>query len=70
MPLAADHPRDLIVLAQLHAALDSVVETEQALQAVRASGFVGPAVKRLEELVHESRELLRSLLVRRPELAR
>ncbi len=56
------HARDMTVLAQLHAALDSVVETEAALRAISASGFVQPAMHRLEQLVHESRELLRSLL--------
>jgi hypothetical protein len=62
--------RDMTVLAQLHAALDSVVETEAALRAVADAGYRQPATRRLEELLHESRELLRSLLTRRPELAR
>jgi hypothetical protein len=34
------------------------------------AGYRQPATRRLEELLHESRELLRSLLTRRPELAR
>lgn len=61
---------DMIVLAQLHSALDSVVETEAALEAIKGVGFVQPAVQRLEALVTESRELLRSLLGRRAQLAR
>jgi len=60
----------MIVLAQLHAALDSVVETQEALRAIAAAGYGQPTVRRLEELSHESRELLRSLLGRRPQLAR
>lgn len=62
--VVVEHPRDLTVLAQLHAALDSVVETQEALRAVAESGYRGPAVKRLEELAGEARELLRSLLAR------
>jgi len=61
---------DMIVLAQLHAALDSVVETEAALDAIKETGFVPPTIDRLEELVTESRELLRSLLGRRAQLVR
>lgn len=63
-------PADMVVLAQLHSALDSVVETEAALEAIKDAGFMQPALQRLEHLVTESRELLRSLLARRPELAR
>ncbi len=61
---------DMVVLAQLHSALDSVVETEAALEAIREVGFVQPTMQRLEQLVTESRELLRSLLGRRAQLVR
>lgn len=61
---------DMVVLAQLHSALDSVVETEAALEAIREVGFAQPAMQRLEALVSESRELLRSLLGRRMALRR
>lgn len=60
----------MVVLAQLHSALDSVVETEAALEAIKEAGFMQPTLQRLERLVMESRELLRSLLGRRAELAR
>ena len=63
-------PADMVVLAQLHSALDSVVETEAALEAIKETGFMQPTLQRLEQLVTESRELLRSLLGRRAELAR
>jgi hypothetical protein len=63
-------PADMVVLAQLHSALDSVVETEAALEAIKEAGFMQPTLQRVELLVTESRELLRSLLARRPELAR
>lgn len=63
-------PANMVVLAQLHSALDSVVDTEAAIEAIRETGFAQPAMQRLEQLVTESRELLRSLLARRPELAR
>jgi len=56
---------DMVTLARLHAALDSVVETEQLIITIReTSASQGPAVARLAEVVHEARELLRSLLTR------
>ena len=54
---------DMTVIAQLHAALDVVVETEAT---IRESGASSPAIDRLEKLMGETRELLRSLLTRRP----
>ncbi len=52
-------------LARLHAALDSVVETEQLIAAIRdGSIHLSPAVTRLAEVVSEARELLRSLLTK------
>jgi hypothetical protein len=59
---------DMVTLARLHAALDSVVETEQLIVTIRETSTTqGPAVARLVEVVSEARELLRSLLTR-PEL--
>jgi hypothetical protein len=56
---------DMVTLARLHAALDSVVETEQLIVTIReGSPTQSPAVTRLAEVVHEARELLRSLLAR------
>ncbi len=51
-----------MVLAQLHAAFDRVLETETALRAVHDAGFGQPTVRRIAQLVGESRELLRTLL--------
>jgi hypothetical protein len=56
---------DMVTLARLHAALDSVVETEQLIVTIRETSLTrGPAVTRLVEVVAEARELLRSLLTR------
>jgi hypothetical protein len=56
---------DMVTLARLHAALDSVVETEQLIVTIRETSTTqGPAVTRLVEVVSEARELLRSLLTR------
>lgn len=54
--------RDPTVLAQLHAALDRVLETETALRAVRDAGYAQPTVRRIAQLIGESRELLGALL--------
>ncbi|MDB4959329.1 MAG: hypothetical protein JWO36_6898 [Myxococcales bacterium] len=55
----------MITLARLHAALDSVVETEQVIAAIHeASAISQPGVARIGELLGETRELLRWLLVR------
>jgi hypothetical protein len=55
----------MMTLARLHAALDSVVETEALIVTIReASPSHGPAVTRLAEVVSEARELLRALLTR------
>jgi hypothetical protein len=54
---------DMMTLARLHAALDSVVETEQLIITIsEASPAHSSAVTRLAEVVSEARELLRSLL--------
>jgi hypothetical protein len=56
---------DMITLARLHAVLDSVVETEQTLAAIReGSAIQQHGVTRLGELLGEARELLRWLLAR------
>jgi hypothetical protein len=56
---------DMVTLARLHAALDSVVETELLIVAIRETSTTqGPAVTRLVEVVTEARELLRLLLTR------
>jgi hypothetical protein len=56
---------DLATLARLHSALDSVVETEQVIAAIRdTSASHAQAVLRVSALLGEARELLRGLLVR------
>lgn len=56
---------DSAMLARLHAALDSVVETEQVILAIHdSSARRAAAVVRVSALLGEVRELLRGLLVR------
>ena len=56
---------DLATLARLHAALDSVVETEQVIAAIHdSSASRAAAVVRVGALLGEARELLRGLLAR------
>jgi hypothetical protein len=56
---------DMMTLARLHAALDSVVDTEQVMTQIHESSAVPqPTVARVRELVAEARELLRWMLVR------
>lgn len=55
---------DLATLARLHAALDSVVETEQVIAAIHDSSASRAAVVRVSALLGEARELLRGLLAR------
>jgi hypothetical protein len=52
---------DMITLARLHAALDSVVETEQQIAAIRDASAI-PHVGRVAELLDQARELLRGML--------
>ena len=55
----------MVALARLHAALDSVVETQGVIAAIhQASAIPQPGVTRVSELLGEARELLRGLLVR------
>ena len=65
MKRSADYADDMMTLARLHAALDSVVDTEQVMTQIHETSTVPqPTVARVRELVAEARELLRSLLVR------
>lgn len=59
---------DMVTLARLHAALDSVIETQQAIEAIQVSSATPPpGVSRLSTLLGEAREVLRYLLAR-PEI--
>ncbi|HEX3762765.1 MAG TPA: hypothetical protein VHW23_28915 [Kofleriaceae bacterium] len=59
----AQHVADLATLARLHAALDSVVETEQVIAAIHdSSASRAAAVARIGALLGEARELLRVML--------
>ena len=61
----AQHVADLATLARIHAALDSVVETEQVIAAIHeSSAGRTAAVSRVGTLLGEARELLRGLLLR------
>jgi adenylosuccinate synthase len=56
---------DMMTLARLHAALDSVVDTEQVMTQIHESSAVPePTVTRVRQLVAEARELLRWMLAR------
>jgi len=63
MKRSAEVVTDMMTLARLHAALDSVTETEQMIAQIHESSAISPpTVVRVGELVAEARELLRSLL--------
>jgi len=54
---------DLVTLARLHAALDSVVETEQLIAAIQRGSLTSAGtLQRLTDRLREARELLRALL--------
>src|SRR5262249_14753172 len=56
---------DMVMLARLHAALDSVVESEQMIATIREVPAPQPPVlARVGELLDEARRLLRAALVR------
>jgi hypothetical protein len=56
---------ELMTLARLHAALDSVVDTEQVMAQIHESSAIPqPTVARVRQLVAEARELLRWMLAR------
>lgn len=64
MKRSAELVTDMMTLARLHAALDSVTDTEQMIAQIHESSAISPpTVVRVGELVAEARELLRSLLV-------
>lgn len=53
----------MMTLARLHAALDSVVDTEQLIAQIQESSAISqPTVARVGALIAETRELLRYLL--------
>jgi hypothetical protein len=63
MKRSAELVTDMMTLARLHAALDSVTETEQMMaQIQQTSTLSAPAVVRARALIAEARELLRFLL--------
>jgi len=63
MKRSAELVTDMMTLARLHAALDSVIDTEQMIAEIHESSTISqPTVARLGELVAEARELLRWLL--------
>jgi len=65
MRMNADLAVDMATLARLHAALDSVVETEHVLAAIHATAAAPPAgIVRVSSLLGEAREVLRALLAR------
>jgi hypothetical protein len=65
MKRSASPGDDMMTLARLHAALDSVVDTEQVMRQIHETSVVPqPTVERVRELVAEARELLRSMLSR------
>jgi hypothetical protein len=65
MRTKAEALRDMATLARLHAALDSVVETEHVIAAIQNTSTSPPAaVARIGSLLGETRELLRWLLAR------
>ena len=65
MRMNADLAVDMATLARLHAALDSVVETEHVLAAIHATATAPPTgIIRMSSLLSEAREVLRALLAR------
>jgi hypothetical protein len=63
MKQSAELVTDMMTLARLHAALDSVTDTEQIIAQIHESSAISPTtVVRVGELVAEARELLRWLL--------
>jgi len=63
MKRSAELVTDMMTLARLHAALDSVVDTQQLIAQIHESSAISPpTVAKLGALVAEARELLRFLL--------
>jgi hypothetical protein len=64
MTQSAEVVTDMATLARLHAALDSVTDTEQMIAQIHESSALSPpTVARVGKLVTEARELLHRLLV-------
>jgi hypothetical protein len=64
MTQSAEVVTDMATLARLHAALDSVTDTEQMIAQIHESSALSPpTVARVGKLVAEARELLHRLLV-------
>lgn len=64
MTQSAEVVTDMATLARLHAALDSVTDTQQMIAQIHESSALSPpTVARVGKLVAEARELLRRLLV-------
>jgi hypothetical protein len=53
---------DLMTLARLHAALDSVVETEQLIATIKHTSAAPRSVQHVADLLGQARELLRYLV--------
>jgi hypothetical protein len=53
---------DIIALAHLHAALDSVVDSEEFVDAIHRRAPHRPALARLADYLRQAREQLRELL--------
>lgn len=63
MKRSAERATDMMTLARLHAALDSVLDTEQLIAQIHESSTISPpTVARVDALLAEARELLRRLL--------
>ena len=53
---------DLVTLARLHAALDSVVELEETIAAIKQTSGSPRSVQHVADLLGQARELLRYML--------
>ena len=53
---------DLVTLARLHAALDSVVELEQLVVTIKQTSAAPRSVQHVVDLLGQARELLRYML--------
>ncbi len=53
---------DLVTLARLHAALDSVVELEQLIITIKQTSGSPRSVQHVQDLLGQARELLRYML--------
>lgn len=53
---------DLVTLARLHAALDSVVELEEMIVTIKQTSGSPRSVQHVQDLLGQARELLRYML--------